>query len=59
MSNLNNKKIKICILEMSSQNKAILEFFFENSGKSLFEESSVDQADAYIVDYDYPARRDS
>jgi len=59
MSNLNNKKIKICILEMSSQNKAILEFFFENSGKSLFEESSVDQADAYIVDYDYPAAKES
>ena len=54
MSNLNNKKINICILEMSSQNKAILEFFFDNSGKSLFEETSLDHASAYIVDYDYP-----
>jgi len=59
MSNLNNKKIKICILEMSSQNKAILEFFFDNSGKSLFEESSIDQAAAYIVDYDYPAAKEN
>jgi len=54
MSHLNNKKINICILEMSSQNKAILEFFFDNSGKSLFEETGLDHASAYIVDYDYP-----
>ncbi len=59
MSNLNNKKIKICILEMSSQNKAILEFFFSNSGKLLFEESSLDKAQAYIIDYDFPNAKES
>ncbi|HIQ14190.1 MAG TPA: hypothetical protein EYH38_01285 [Leucothrix sp.] len=59
MSNLNNKKIKICILEMSSQNKAILEFFFDNSGKSLFEETSLDKASAYIIDYDFPDAKES
>ncbi len=59
MSNLNNKKIKICILEMSSQNKAILEFFFDNSGKLLFEESSLEKAQAYIIDYDFPNAKES
>ncbi len=54
-----NKKIKICILEMSSQNKAMLEFFFENSGKSLFEQTNLASASAFILDYDYPGAKEN
>ena len=59
LNSKDNKKIKICILEMSSQNKSILEFFFENAGKSLFEESTTHNASAFIIDYDYPGAKES
>ena len=55
----NNNPIKIGILEASSQNKAILEFFFSNSGKSVFKQTSVDKAEVFIIDYDFPGARES
>ncbi len=59
MSNLNSNIIKICILEMSSQNQAILEFFFNNAGKSLFEETSRENAEVFIIDYDFPGAKEN
>lgn len=54
---LNNKPIKIGILEASPQTKAILEFFFDSSGKTIFKESSLEEASAYIIDYDFPGSK--
>ena len=60
MLNTNNKKpIKIAIMEASSQNRAILEFFFSNSGKSVFKESSLEDSSAVIIDYDFPGAKAS
>lgn len=55
---LKNKPIKIGILEASPQTKAILEFFFSNSGKSIFKESNIEEAAAFIIDYDYPGSKE-
>ena len=46
------KPISVGILEISSQNKAILEFYFANSGKKIFKEVSLEKASAFIIDYD-------
>jgi len=60
MLNTNNKTpIKIAIMEASSQNRAILEFFFSNSGKSVFKESSLEDSSAVIIDYDFPGAKAS
>jgi hypothetical protein len=50
----NNEIIKIAILEISDQNKAILEFYFNTAGKSLYKEVNKEEATAFITDYDYP-----
>ena len=49
---LNNNNIKIAMLEMSPQNKAILEFYFDRAGKGHYSVVNEDNADAYIIDYD-------
>ncbi len=60
MSNTTTKQpIKVGILEISSQNRAILEFFFSKAGKSYFKEVSVDKASAYIIDYDSLGAKES
>lgn len=60
MSNITNKQpIKVGILEISSQNRAILEFFFSGAGKSYFKEVSLDKASAYIIDYDSLGAKES
>ncbi len=51
--------IKIEILDISPKNKAVLEFFFKHSGKSLFKKSNQDNADAFIIDYDFPGAKES
>ena len=48
LSTENKRPIEIGILEISSQNKAILEFFFSGAGKSYFKEVTLDKASAYI-----------
>ena len=55
----NNKPIKIGILEVSAQNKAILEFFFNGAGKTSFKETSLDESSAFIIDYDFPGAKES
>jgi len=55
----NTKKIEIGILEISSQNKAILEYYFSTSGKSLFKETSEANASAFIIDFDFPGAKEN
>lgn len=52
LTTANNKPISVGILEISSQNKAILEYFFANLGKKSFKEVSLEKASAFIIDYD-------
>ena len=59
LNKTNNKPIEIGILEMSSQNRAILEFFFGGSGKSLFKEVNPERASAFIIDFDYPDAKEN
>ncbi len=60
MSNTTNKQpIEVGILEISSQNRAVLEFFFSDAGKSCFKEVSLDKASAYIIDYDSLGAKES
>ncbi len=60
MSNTTNKQpIEVGILEISSQNRAILEFFFSDAGKSYFKEVSLEKASAYIIDYDSLGAKES
>lgn len=47
-------KIKIAMLELSDQNRAVLEFYFSSVGQKLYSAVSEDKADAFIIDYDYP-----
>ncbi len=48
----NNKKIKVAMLEISPQNKAILEFYFDRAGKGLYSIVNEAEAEALIIDYD-------
>ena len=51
--------IKVGILEVSTQNRALLAFYFDDAGKSYFKEVDVDQASCFIIDYDSPSAKDS
>ncbi len=55
----NKQPIKIAILEASAQNVAVLEYFFTNAGKSLFKQTNLEYADAYIIDYDFPNAKEN
>ena len=59
LDTIKTKPIKIEILDISPKNKAVLEFFFNNSGKSLFKKSNQDNADAFIIDYDFPGAKEN
>jgi hypothetical protein len=60
ISNTASKQpIEVGILEISAQNKAVLEFFFSGVGKSYFKEVSLDKASAYIIDYDSLGAKES
>lgn len=59
LDKIKTKPIKIEILDISPKNRAVLEFFFSNSGKSLFKKSNQDNADAFIIDYDFPGAKES
>ena len=59
LDTIKTKPIKIEILDISPKNKAVLEFFFNNGGKSLFKKSNQDNADAFIIDYDFPGAKEN
>lgn len=50
--------LKVCLLTISPHNKAILEFFFSGAGRNLFKVVPVEQADAFILDHDYPGAKE-
>lgn len=52
-----NKRIQIAMLEMSPQNKAILEFYFDRTGNGLYKVVNEDKANALIIDYDQPSAK--
>ena len=51
--------IDIGILEVSPQNRAILSFYIESTGAELFNEVNLDQASAFIIDFDFPGAKES
>ena len=59
LTSFDKQPINIAILDISAQNKAVLEYFFSESGKSCFTEVSVDKASAFIIDYDSPGAKES
>ena len=54
----NNNNVRIAMLELSDQNKAILEFYFSSAGESLYTVVDEDQADAFIMDFDIPSAKE-
>lgn len=50
--------LKVSLLTISPHNRAILEFFFTGAGRNLFKIVSVQEAEAFIVDYDHPGARE-
>ncbi|MCF6191342.1 MAG: hypothetical protein L3J51_12780 [Cocleimonas sp.] len=55
----NTSPINIGILEVSSQNRAVLSFFIDSIGADVFKEVNLDQATAFIIDYDFPGAKES
>jgi len=47
-------KLQIAMLELSDQNRAVLEFYFASTGTDLYTVVSKELAEAYIIDYDLP-----
>ncbi|MGK0270756.1 MAG: hypothetical protein ACI88H_001406 [Cocleimonas sp.] len=54
---LNYNKIQIAMLEISDQNKAVLEFYFSSTGEDLYNLVDKAKAEAFIYDYDYPGAK--
>ncbi len=52
-------EIKIGMLEVSPQNKVILEYYFSTSGKTLFKKTDQANASAFIIDFDFPGAKAS
>lgn len=46
--------LRISLLSISPQNRAILEFFFAGAGKTLFRLVPEPEADVLLVDFDFP-----
>ncbi len=55
----NTSPIDIGILEVSSQNRAVLSFFIDSVGADFFKEVDIDQASAFIIDFDFPGAKES
>ncbi len=55
----NTSPIEIGILEVSSQNRAVLSFFIDSIGADIFKEVDLDQASAFIIDFDFPGAKES
>jgi len=55
----NKQPVKIGILEVSAQNRALLEFYFSATGKGYFKAVKPDQASCFIIDYDSPGAKNS
>jgi len=56
---LNKNNIKIALQDISSQNRAVLEFYFNNAGKDLYSVVHQSEADAIIIDYDHPGAKEN
>ena len=50
--------LKVCLLTISPHNRAILEFFFAGAGRSLFKAVPAAEAEAFILDNDYPGAKE-
>ncbi|MEN9501907.1 MAG: hypothetical protein RI964_1192 [Pseudomonadota bacterium] len=50
--------LKVSLLTISPHNRAILEFFFAGAGRNLFRVVSEVEADAFILDHDYPGAKE-
>lgn len=50
--------LKVCLLTISPHNRAILEFFFAGAGRNLFKAVPAAEADAFILDNDYPGAKE-
>ena len=50
--------LKVSLLTISPHNRAILEFFFAGAGRNLFRVVSEAEADAFIVDHDFPGAKE-
>ena len=50
--------LKVALLTISPHNRAILEFFFAGAGRNLFKVVTEVEADAFILDHDYPGAKD-
>lgn len=46
--------LKVALLAISPHNRAILEFFFSGAGRNLFKVVTDAEADAFVLDHDYP-----
>ncbi|CAA6821530.1 MAG: Unknown protein [uncultured Thiotrichaceae bacterium] len=57
MLNSSNNPLKVALLSISPHNRAILEFFFAGSGKSIFQIVAIKEAEALVVDFDHPGAR--
>lgn len=52
--------LKLYLLDINSQNKAILEFFVAGAGREFFVlVNSADQAEVFITDFDFPDAREN
>ena len=50
--------LKVALLTISPHNRAILEFFFAGAGRNLFRVVTEVEADAFILDHDYPGAKE-
>ena len=50
--------LKVALLTISPLNRAILEFFFAGAGRNLFRVVTEVEADAFILDHDYPGAKE-
>lgn len=53
-----NMTLKVCLEDVGTHNKAILDFFFTKLGQHIFQQVDSQQAaNTLIIDYDYPPAR--
>lgn len=54
-----HKALNVSLLDISPQNRAVLEFFFAGAGRRSFKITNNADADAFIVDFDLPNAKQS
>lgn len=55
---LDNNNLQIAMLELSDQNRAVLDFYFTSAGSNLYTVVDEDKAEAFITDYDVPGAKE-